>query len=1083
MLDQAAQFLPQVVFVLVAVLTAAEWAHTRSARSRDAALMFGTLAVVILLQWFSTLSTVQSVWLTDVGAVAVLAQPYLLIRLVGHARRVPRAASLLALAGMVGTWVIALAVPAPMPLALTMVVIVYFAVAETYAGVALVFGAIAERGAARRRLTYAALGSCLLAAAIVVAGLNTAAPSSAPLATPISRALAILCALAYYMGFAPPSWIRDVWRGLRLGGQVAALVLVATTVTAVGTAGAVALQLGQTWSAQLSATQTGLARLAGETVAQHLLAVRADVVQAAAGSELRGAVEQEPWDLSRVQPALDDLAEGNAVLGTALLLDLNGVMRASTLPDKSSLGLDLSDREYFRGVVRTRAPYISSPYRPIPIAAPIVGVGAPVFGRDGQMRAVLVTTIDLVRLTQALQLPGAVAGTRVVAVAPSGAIAVHPDPGELLQPAARETGRAAAALAGETGVVTEPASSAEPERLVAYGPVPETGWAVLVSTPTATLFGPIMAGVLRAGALAVGLIVVLAAASALLAVRLFWPLRSLTAAAARFGAGDYSVRVEPAGPTDVRALGVQFNGMASAVAEQAAMLEEKNRALEEASRLKSEFLANMSHELRTPLNAIIGFSELLIDSPSPMDEGDRLYLETIHKSGQHLLALINDVLDLAKVEAGKMELQIERFSVAQAVRQALATVEPLAGRKAIELVADFPDVEVAADSGKFRQILLNLLSNAIKFTPEGGRVSVDAASGPEGVRLTVADTGIGIAPEDHERIFGEFQQVDGGANRRYEGTGLGLALVRRFAELHGGRVWVESAVGKGSRFHVLFPAAAPSSPVKGPAAPVVEPAAIAPAGGPLVLVVEDDPISARLLAIYLARGGYRTEIARDGREALEKARKLRPAAITLDVLLPELDGWEVLQALKSDEQTRDVPVVVVSVVDDRPLGDALGAVDYLVKPIDRQRLLAALERHRPPAADPIRVLAVDDDPAALDLVEGLLAPTGCRFLRAGGGQAGIELAREELPDIVLLDLMMPGVTGFDVLEALGDDPTTRDIPVVVVTAKDLTDAEKAYLKGRVAAVIQKGTLSRAELLDWLRRVIPRAAALREPALA
>jgi signal transduction histidine kinase/DNA-binding response OmpR family regulator len=519
-------------------------------------------------------------------------------------------------------------------------------------------------------------------------------------------------------------------------------------------------------------------------------------------------------------------------------------------------------------------------------------------------------------------------------------------------------------------------------------------------------------------------------------------------------------------------------------AELAERLQQQNAQLEEATRLKSEFLANMSHELRTPLNAIIGFSELLLDTPEGESdrETDLTYLGTIHRNGKHLLALINDILDLSKIEAGKMDLRIESFDLGQLVGQSLDMVKPLAARRDITLAWSGDTTLTTADEGKVKQILLNLLSNAIKFTPEGGSVFVETVCVDEEVRITVVDTGIGIAPEHHDRIFQEFQQVDGAASRKYEGTGLGLALTRRFAELHGGRCWVESALGEGSRFHVTLPVVgARGEREEGTASHVAR--VDAPHehdGRPLVLVVEDEPQAASLLSLYLAKGGYRTEAARDGGEALRKARELQPAAITLDIMLPTLDGWEVLRGLKGDDRTRDIPVVVASIVDNQSLGYALGAVDYFVKPIDRRALLARLDRYRHNGTRP-RVLAIDDERDALALVTETLRPAGYEVETASGGRDGVAAARARPPDLVLLDLMMPDMTGFEVVEALRTDPATRDVPVLVVTAKDLTAADKAALNGHVAGVLQKGSVGAVELLGWLEQIVGRSEAAKEVA--
>jgi signal transduction histidine kinase/CheY-like chemotaxis protein len=1091
--DRIADLATQVVFVLIAVLTLAEFARDRRPMKRDSALMFLSLGGIIALQWITNTLGVTGRWLVLLAAGGIVAHPYFLLRMVRHVRPVPGTVMIAALAGMVLSWVGLVAFGDPAPPAATLFAIVYFALTEGYAGLALVLGALVERGTARRQLTYAAAGSGLLVALILLSALNVVVPGMALLTQPVARLLAILSGVSYYLGFAPPGWIRDSWRALRLSGQVALAVGSATAVIALSTTAAVAWQVSQTWSNQVAASQQGLAQLAAEAVGQHLDSVRVDVTQATAGPTLRAGVTQEPWDITLVRPALERLREGSPVIGGVAILDANGVLRAAAGGGTSGSaggsgaagsasgagGLQLADREYFQGAMSTQQAYISNPFTSGSGTPPILAVAAPVRGADGQIRGVLVATLDLGHLTSAIQLPGTATGTNVIAVSPSGVIAVHPNPARLLQPASDESEHAGDALAGQQGAAIEPATSNLPERLVAYAPVPTTRWAVLVSTPTGALFSPIWTATLRAGALTLALIAVLAVASALLVNRMFQPLRALTVAAASFGAGDYAVRVKPGGPPDVAALGAQFNAMARAVAEQSAELSLQNHQLEEATRLKSEFLANMSHELRTPLNAIIGFSELMLDGGEDDPETRALYLGTIHSSGTHLLALINDILDLSKVEAGKMELHPEPFDVEELIGQTLATVEPLAQRKEIVLNASAAGAgQIIADPGRVKQVLLNLLSNAIKFTPEGGRVGVEASRVPDGVQLTVIDTGIGIAPEDQERVFAEFQQVDGSASRQHEGTGLGLALTRRFVEMHGGRIWLESVLGEGSKFHVLLPVGAPNGrSIAVPGAQSAPPRAGDPSA-PLVLIVDDDPRAAALLSLYLGRGGYRSEIASNGVEATVKAVDLRPFAITLDIDLPRIDGWEVLRTLKQDERVRDIPVVIVSIVDDEQLGYALGAVDYFVKPVDRQALLARLDRFnftRQVRVRELTVLVVDDDPLAVELLSGMLTPEGYRVVRASGGGEGIALARSERPDLILLDLMMPEITGFDVVDALKSDPTTEGIPILVVTAKEVTAAEKQQLQ-HVMAVLQKGGLARVDLLAWLSEVADRIEA-------
>jgi CheY-like chemotaxis protein/two-component sensor histidine kinase len=416
-----------------------------------------------------------------------------------------------------------------------------------------------------------------------------------------------------------------------------------------------------------------------------------------------------------------------------------------------------------------------------------------------------------------------------------------------------------------------------------------------------------------------------------------------------------------------------------------------------------------------------------------------------------------------------MELHLEQVELGNVINEVQATVEPLAKSKGIALnVEPFPQLHLTADSAKVRQMLLNLTSNAIKFTPSGGRIEIRMRRIEEWVEIAVTDSGIGISEADLGRLFTEFQQLDAGPGRQQEGTGLGLALTKRFAELHGGDVRVASVEGKGSTFTLRLPLEAKAATAL-PASQPLRTESVDP-DRPLILVVEDNPEATEILSRHLDMGGFRMRTARTGSDALTMARELKPVAITLDILLPEIDGWEVLTRLKGDEQTRDIPVVVVSVVDNPALGRALGALDYFVKPVDGKALLSRLAQYTFTTKvqnAPIRVLAVDDEPANLDLIQGLLEPAGFSVLRASGGNEGIEIARFEHPDLILLDLMMPEVTGFDVVESLRADQTTRQIPVMVLTAKVLSPDDKRALNGHVAAIFQRSSVAGPELIDWL----------------
>jgi signal transduction histidine kinase/CheY-like chemotaxis protein len=503
-------------------------------------------------------------------------------------------------------------------------------------------------------------------------------------------------------------------------------------------------------------------------------------------------------------------------------------------------------------------------------------------------------------------------------------------------------------------------------------------------------------------------------------------------------------------------------------------LKSANAQLKEASEHKSVFLANMSHELRTPLNAIIGFSELMLDAREEQFDQptQKRFLSQVHTSGKHLLGLINDILDLSKVEAGQMELRPQTVEIELAVAQVLSTIEPLAIQKKIKLESAIKGAgEVTADPGKLKQMLLNLVSNAIKFTPDGGTVTVTSRREPSAVEISVTDTGIGIPKEDQKRIFREFQQLDTGPGRREQGTGLGLALTRRFALLHGGDVTVQSEAGRGSIFTLRLPVLTAA-----PAPAAVAPRKRRPADDPrpLVLVIEDDAAAAELLARQLQAGGFRTEVVRTGTEAIASAKALHPEAITLDILLPELDGWEVMSRLKADPETADIPVIVVSVIDNPDLGMALGALDYFVKPVDGRQLVQRLARFKRKPSQPEQattVLVVDDEAANRQWLTRILEPAGFTVEVATGGQEAIDMAKASPPDLVLLDLMMPTVTGFDVVEALRSDVRTQDTPIMILTARHLTAEDKRHLNGHVSTILRRGSVGASDLVGLLQQVV------------
>ena len=518
-------------------------------------------------------------------------------------------------------------------------------------------------------------------------------------------------------------------------------------------------------------------------------------------------------------------------------------------------------------------------------------------------------------------------------------------------------------------------------------------------------------------------------------------------------------------------------------------MQKAKEAADAANRAKSIFLANMSHELRTPLNAIIGYSEMLQEDAA--DRGDKELipdLEKIHMAGRHLLSLIDDILDLSKIEAGKMEIFPEKLDISAMIHQVVTTVQPLVDKNSNKLEVRCPEDlgSMHADVTKIRQILFNLLSNACKFT-ENGKITLevwrDREPDKDLVNMRVSDTGIGMTPDQLDRLFEAFTQADATTTRKYGGTGLGLAISRKFCQMMGGDISVSSEFGKGSSFSAQIPAQVKQQKIE-----LEKPITVAPAktvappvqNQETVLVIDDDPIVTDLMTRFLTKEGFNVVTAANGEEGLLRAREFHPLAITLDIMMPSMDGWEVLTQLKSDKELADIPCILLTMLQNKTMGYALGAADYLTKPVDRSRLMSILNKYRlVPSTG--QVLIVDDSQAAREILRRMLKNQGWTITEAENGRLGLERVSENPPDLILLDLLMPEMDGFDFVRELHKNAAWRKIPVVVLTAKELTVEDRQQLSGYVERIHQKGAYSRDELLGEVRdMVLSRAGPAGEP---
>jgi signal transduction histidine kinase/DNA-binding response OmpR family regulator len=492
---------------------------------------------------------------------------------------------------------------------------------------------------------------------------------------------------------------------------------------------------------------------------------------------------------------------------------------------------------------------------------------------------------------------------------------------------------------------------------------------------------------------------------------------------------------------------------------------------ERASKFKDQFLSTMSHELRTPLNAVLGFSDLLADERyGPLNDRQRRYVDHIHTGGRHLLKLISDILDLSKIEAGRMELTREDVAVASAFTEVISALYPLVEKKSQVLLQQVePNLHVHADAMRFKQVLTNLVANAIKFTPEGGRIELVARQVHNQVKIEVHDNGPGIPPEEQQRIFEAFVRLaqKGAAT---EGTGLGLAITARLVELHGSTLGIESQPGEGACFYFSLPliTTAPDQPTQ-TSVPVPRARKT-----PRILVIEDNAATGQLIQSQLASSGYETLRCDQPERATEVAAELQPDAITLDLLMKPVHGFEVLLQLKNNPRTSKIPVIVVTIVDQPGIGTALGADEYLIKPVDKATLLSAVERclrSRGGAAPARSILVVEDDVSTQEMIVELLSGYGYAVSTAADGDQARASVAESLPELVILDLMLPKVSGFDLLAEWRSNPRTAELSVFVLTSKDLTKEEEKYIHAHAESLFRKQNSWREPLIRQLERVV------------